>query len=63
MKFIPNNVSFDHSIDVADKTAFNEDGKFLRGVICAGHPSPERLQAMSRDPVTETAPSWVIEVR
>lgn len=63
MVFAPDNLNFDCSLDVGDSTVFDSDGRFLRGLICAGHPSVPELMAMSRDPITRRAPSWVAEVR
>lgn len=61
--FRPDNLTFDDGLDVDNETAFDKEGKFLRGLIAAGHPAPLRLYAVSRDPVGKSAPSWVVEVR
>jgi arylesterase/paraoxonase len=62
-KFRPDNLTFDESLRPNDPTTFDENGRFLRGVICAGHPSTMKLFAMSRNPGAVKAPSWVVEVR
>ncbi|RDW67595.1 hypothetical protein BP6252_08991 [Coleophoma cylindrospora] len=61
--FRPDNLSFDDGLDVNDKTAFDDEGRFLRGLVAAGHPAPLKLFAVSRDPVHKKAPSWVVEIR
>jgi arylesterase/paraoxonase len=61
--FMPDNLSFDDSLEVTDKSAFDKEGKFLRGLVSAGHPVPIKLLAVSRNPTKRTAPSWVVEVR
>jgi len=63
VSFRPDNLTFDDGLDVDNETAFDKEGKFLRGLIAAGHPAPLRLYAVSRDPVGKSAPSWVVEVR
>ena len=63
LKFRPDNLNFDESLDVSDESVFDKDGKFLRGLICGGHPSPNGIVAMARDPLHARAPSWVAEVR
>jgi arylesterase / paraoxonase len=62
-KFRPDNLTFDHAIEPSDPTAFDSEGRFLRGIICGGHPSSRQLFGMSRSPGAVSAPSWVVEVR
>lgn len=59
----PDNLSFDYSLKTDDETAFNEEGKFCRGLIVAGHPSSSRYRRMSHKPHKRKAPSWVAELR
>ncbi|KAK2800156.1 hypothetical protein FQN50_008251 [Emmonsiellopsis sp. PD_5] len=61
--FRTDNLAFDDSLDVSDPTVFDSEGRFLRGVIVGGHPSPIVLQLMSRNPDKYSAPSWVAEIR
>ncbi|KAL2001296.1 hypothetical protein VTN02DRAFT_1938 [Thermoascus thermophilus] len=63
LNFHPDNVSFDDSLDVTDPTVFNEDGKFLRGLIVGGHPSTVKIFATAQYPEAYKAPSIVAEVR
>lgn len=63
LNFHPDNVSFDDSLDVTDPTVFDEDGKFLRGVVVGGAPAAAKLFAMARNPEACRAPSIVAEVR
>ncbi|KAK2735899.1 hypothetical protein FQN55_001932 [Onygenales sp. PD_40] len=61
--FRTDNLAFDDSLDVSDPTAFDSEGRFLRGVIVGGHPSNIVLQLMARNPDKYNAPSWVAEIR
>lgn len=61
--FKPDNVAFDDSLETADATAFDRDGRFLRGLIVAGHPSGIDLVKTAKDPRGRTSPSWVVEIR
>ncbi|PGH35943.1 hypothetical protein GX50_01268 [[Emmonsia] crescens] len=63
VNFHPDNVKFDHSLDISDPTVFDTEGRFLRGVIVAGHPSLIKIHRMSRTPESVNAPSWVAEIR
>ncbi|KAL1961572.1 hypothetical protein VTN77DRAFT_1424 [Rasamsonia byssochlamydoides] len=63
LQYRPDNLTFDHSLKPSDPTAFDKDGRFLRGLVSAGHPCIRLLHAMSRDPSKHAAPSWVVEIR
>lgn len=61
--FHPDNLSFDHSLDLNDQTVFDRQGKFLRGVIAAGCPDAGRMFCMAQSPQGCVAPSVVAEIR
>ncbi|GAD96857.1 serum paraoxonase/arylesterase 2 [Paecilomyces variotii No. 5] len=61
--FHPDNLSFNETLDVKDPTVFDEDGKFLRGLIAGGAPSARKIFAMARNPEQCNAPSIVAEIR
>ncbi|OAT03947.1 serum paraoxonase/arylesterase 2 [Blastomyces gilchristii SLH14081] len=63
LSFHPDNVNFDHSLDISDPTVFDTEGRFLRGVTVGGHPSLIKLMRMINSPEKLNAPSWVAEVR
>ncbi|PGH00868.1 hypothetical protein GX51_05532 [Blastomyces parvus] len=64
LSFHPDNLNFDHSLDISDPTAFDAEGRFLRGVTVGGHPSLFRLKRMIDNlGKVNDAPSWVAEVR
>jgi arylesterase/paraoxonase len=60
--FFPDNVSFDDSLNVDDRTVFDENGRFLRGVFTAGHPSFVKLRGLSRMRL-DSSPSWAVELK
>jgi arylesterase/paraoxonase len=63
LTFHPDNLSFDSSLSVDDPTVFDENEKFLRGVIVAGCPDAGRLFCMATSPEGCKAPSIVTELR
>ncbi|KAL1970819.1 hypothetical protein VTN77DRAFT_2653 [Rasamsonia byssochlamydoides] len=63
LNFHPDNLSFDCSLSLDDPTVFDDNGKFLRGVVVAGCPNAGRLFCMNRNPKGCKAPSMVAELR
>ncbi|ODH14316.1 hypothetical protein ACO22_06602 [Paracoccidioides brasiliensis] len=63
VNFHPDNINFDDSLDISDPTVFDAEGRFLRGLVVAGHPSLIKIFKMSRNPGSANAPSWVAEIR
>ncbi|OJD28472.1 hypothetical protein ACJ73_00133 [Blastomyces percursus] len=63
LSFHPDNVNFDHSLDISDPTLFDTEGRFLRGVTVGGHPFLIKLKRMINNPEKLNAPSWVAEGR
>ncbi|KAG5304471.1 serum paraoxonase/arylesterase [Histoplasma capsulatum G186AR] len=63
VNFHPDNVNFDHSLDISDPTVFDADGRFLRGLTVGGHPSIIKLVQAVHSPESVKAPSWVAEIR
>lgn len=63
VNFHPDNLSFNETLDVNDPTAFDENGKFLRGLIAGGAPSARKIFEMAQNPEKCTAPSIVAEIR
>lgn len=56
------NVRFDMSLKPDDRTAFDENGHFLRGALAAGSPSGRRMAIMADDPSRNPAPSLIGEI-
>ena len=63
MPFAADNLAFDEALSVDDPTAFDEQGRFLRGLVTAGHPAPLSTLAVAKSRGDKTAPSWVVEIR
>ncbi|GKZ17320.1 hypothetical protein AbraIFM66951_007541 [Aspergillus brasiliensis] len=62
VSFPPDNLRFDFSLSVDDPTAFDQDGRFLRGATASGCPNPLKLVGMSKNPAAVKAPSMIVEL-